>query len=101
MLATEFIKPEYRGKYPAIQAPDFSSRPQVLMRNSIHNEVLFGLMQENDLPILVNTSMNGKDQPICETPENAIKFCEQFPDVLLVFVHKGKIYAKPEAIANI
>jgi predicted NodU family carbamoyl transferase len=48
-------------------------------------------MEKFDLPVLVNTSMNGRGEAICETPRQAINFCQKFDDVELVFVKDGQI----------
>lgn len=93
MLATEYLKSDCRFDYPAICAPDGSTRPQVLTRNK-HNTTLYNIMDNYSMPILVNTSMNTRGEPICETPEDAIKFCSGKPDVMLVFVKNGKLYTK-------
>lgn len=93
MLATEYIRPEWQRKIQSVCAPDNSSRPQVLEDN-IYNHTLYSLMSKYDLPILLNTSMNGAGEPICETPEDAIKFSKRNSDILLVFVKDDKIYTK-------
>ena len=94
MLATEYIRTSYFNKYKNICAPNGSSRPQVLVEGNKHNEVLYSLMKDNGLPILINTSMNGRGEPICETPEDAIQFASKHKDVMLVFVQNNKIYCK-------
>ena len=93
MLATEYIRPEWQRKLPAVCAPDNSSRPQVLT-NCPENHTLYSLMQDYDLPILVNTSMNDAGMPICETPQDAINFTSNYRDVLLVFAKNDKLYIK-------
>lgn len=94
MLATEYLREKWKTRVPAVCAPDGSSRPQVLVKGNKDNEVLYSLMSNHHLPILVNTSMNGADEPICETPEDAIEFASRNNDVLLVFVKDGKIFMK-------
>lgn len=93
MLATEYFKYDCRLDYPAVCAPDGSTRPQVLLPGK-QNDTLYNIMKDYQLPILVNTSMNTRGEPICETPEDAIKFCTGKPDVMLVFVKDGKIFTK-------
>lgn len=93
MLATEYIRPEWQRKLPAVCAPDNSSRPQVLT-NCPENHTLYSLMQNYDLPILVNTSMNDAGMPICEYPQDAINFTSAYEDVLLVFVKNDTLYIK-------
>lgn len=98
MLATEEVRPWYQRKYPAIVAPDGTSRPQVL-RDTPENHMLYQFMVDHHLPILVNTSMNGKGEPICESLKDAINFVLSCPDpdnVLLVYVIDGKMYLIPE-----
>lgn len=95
MLATEYLRPEYQRKYQAICAPDNSSRPQVLL-DTKDNHTLYSIMKDYDLPILVNTSMNGANEPICETPEDAINFASRNNDVLLVFAKNDKLYIKED-----
>lgn len=95
MLATEYLKYDCRLDYPAICAPDGSTRPQVLLPGK-QNVTLYNIMDNYHLSILVNTSMNTRGEPICETPEDAIKFCSGKPDVMLVFAKYGKLYTKGE-----
>lgn len=86
MLTTEkFVK---GGKYPKF-SPDGTARPQVLFRG---DSPVYNILDE-ELPILINTSLNGKDQPIIETPEQAIRFCNKFSDVSLIFCDTvGEMY---------
>ena len=93
MLATEYISPNWRYKIPAVCACDGSSRPQVLT-DIKENHTLYSLMYDHNLPILINTSMNDKGEPMCETPEDAINFCNKNTDVMLVFIKDDKIYTK-------
>ena len=93
MLATEYIREQYQRKYQTICAPDNSSRPQVLS-DIKENHTLYSLMDNFDLPILMNTSMNDAGKPICETPNDAINFCNKNTDIMLVFVKDDKIYIK-------
>lgn len=93
MLSIEHIRPEWKERIPAVCACDGTSRPQVL-HNNRYNSVLYNLMKDYNLPILVNTSMNDANEPICETPEDAIKFSKKNDDILLVFIKNNKIYTK-------
>ena len=93
MLATEYIRDECARSLQPICAADNSSRPQILTDNE-ENHTLYTLMKQNNLPILINTSMNDAGESICEFPEDAINFCSKYPDVLLVFVKDDIIYTK-------
>ena len=91
MLSTEYLKRKYVGVIPS--APDGTSRPQVLFNNR-YNSTLYSLMKDYNLPILINTSMNGRNEPICETPDDAIKFTSRYDDVILVFIRNNQPYIK-------
>ena len=93
MLATEYIRDRYQRQLQPICAADNSSRPQVL-EDTVNNHTLYSIMRDYDLPILVNTSMNDAGESICEFPEDAIHFCSNYNDVLLVFVKYDKLYIK-------
>lgn len=90
MLATELVKHKLRQKYSTIVAPDGSSRPQVLTKAK-ENATLYSFMENNNLPILVNTSLNGKNEPICENIEEACNFAHQ-KGVILILASGGSLY---------
>lgn len=76
MLRTLTIKPEYRKKLIAVCHIDNSTRPQWLEEKE--NPELYKLIKnfytKTEVPGLINTSFNGRGQPIIETPEQAIDF---------------------------
>ena len=79
MLRTLIIKPEYRKKLIAVCHIDNSTRPQYL--EEVYNPELYNLVKsfynKTGVPGLINTSFNGKGQPIIETPEQAIDFLKK------------------------
>jgi carbamoyltransferase len=91
MLATEVIRENWRDKIPAVCAVDNTARPQALSDNK-YNHTLYTLMRDYDLPVLINTSMNDKGEPIVETPEQAITFAKKNNDVVSAFVQDDDIY---------
>ena len=70
------ILPEHKLKLIALQHPDTSARVQTLQ--SEDDEFLFQTIQHfgnySNFPIIVNTSFNGPDEPIVETPDQALRF---------------------------
>ena len=87
MLASEYIREKWRSKISAVCSVDYTARPQV-----IESGPLWELMINNDLHVLINTSLNGKNEPIIETPEQAIEFCKKYSDITLIFVENSRFY---------
>ncbi len=60
---------------PAVTHVNYSARIQTVSQSQ--NKKIYGLIQEfhkiTNIPILVNTSFNIKDEPIVESPEDAFK----------------------------
>lgn len=61
---------------PAITHIDGTARPQTV--NEQHNKYYYRLIKEffnqTNVPMLLNTSLNGKDKPILETEQDALEF---------------------------
>ncbi|GHU02856.1 hypothetical protein FACS1894186_8140 [Alphaproteobacteria bacterium] len=78
MLKTVKIKDSWRRKIPALVHVDGTSRPQTLdpEQNAALHEILMAFYKLTGLPLLINTSFNGKGQPIIETPRQALEFLE-------------------------
>lgn len=77
MLETFAIHPERRDAIPAVAHLDFSARIQSLDEET--NPALYALITEfhrrTGVPILCNTSLNDKGEPIVETIAEAMNFC--------------------------
>ena len=92
MLYTAQVKqPE---KVPAITHVDGSARFQTVTEES--NTHIYKLIKEfekiTNVPMLINTSLNGKGQPILETPEDGVEFFNNNP-VDIAVIH-GEIMEK-------
>jgi carbamoyltransferase len=79
---------------PAVAHIDNSSRVQTLRRED--NTLLYNLIEKfkfiTGVPIVMNTSLNVKGEPIVETPEDAMRLFEQSDvDVLVI---NDKMYFK-------
>lgn len=63
-------------KAPAIVHVDKTARPQFLEKkqNQKFYDLIYKFYEYSGVPILMNTSMNIKGEPICATPEDALNF---------------------------
>lgn len=78
MLKNVKIKKEWQHRIPAVCHIDGTARPQYLKREI--NPELYDLIEafykKTGIPLLINTSLNGKGEPIVETLEDLFKFLE-------------------------
>lgn len=76
MIETVVAKKITQNKAPAIVHIDGTSRIQLVSR--LRNPLFFDLIERfssiTSVPILLNTSFNSKDEPIINTPDEAISF---------------------------
>jgi carbamoyltransferase len=75
MTITCDVHPEWRSRIPAVVHIDGSARPQIIRRddNPLYYDVLELFYQRTGLPVLVNTSFNVHEEPIVDTPDQALK----------------------------
>lgn len=97
MLVTTTVKEEWRDKIPAVTHIDNSSRHQSVTSDT--NPKFYKLINEfykkTKIPVLLNTSFNGPEEPIVETPYDALKtFVERKLDILVIgnFLIKRKVF---------
>ena len=72
---------------PAVVHVDGSCRAHKVVRST--NSTFYALIQEfynlSGIPMLLNTSLNGPGEPICETPEDAFALFKSYPlDYLVI-----------------
>lgn len=87
MLKIANVKEEYLDSFPAAIHVDNTARLQTVSKED--NEHFYNLIKAFEkitgLPILLNTSFNGNEEPIVNSPEDAIKtFLNTKIDVLIV-----------------
>jgi len=74
MLIVKRVRPEWIDRIPAIVHLDGTARVQTVRQDQ--NERLYRLLQEFEaltgVPVLLNTSLNVRGEPIVETPSDAI-----------------------------
>ena len=83
MLKNVIIKEEWRSKIPAVCHIDNTARPQYLKRevNPELYDLIEAFYEKTGIPLLINTSLNGKGEPIVETYENLMRFLEYHEEV--------------------
>jgi carbamoyltransferase len=87
MLLTTQVKEEWRNKIPSVSHVDGSARHQSVTKEI--NEKFYNLIKnfykQTGVPVLLNTSFNGPDEPIVESPLEAINtFLNRNLDFLVV-----------------
>lgn len=78
MLRVKRFKDNQRDRVPAVVHVDGSGRLQTLTReaNGPFYELVEAFNRRTGVPILLNTSFNGPDEPIVETPADALRCME-------------------------
>lgn len=75
------VRPEWRTRLGAVTHVDGSARVQTV--DDIQNSRLLHLLRAYErvagIPILLNTSFNGRGEPIVETPEEAVACLHRMP----------------------
>jgi carbamoyltransferase len=87
MILTFNARSEYVDVIPAVVHLDNSARVQTVTRadNSRYYDLILAFEKVSGIPILLNTSFNGIDMPIIETPDQAINFFVESPiDALVI-----------------
>ena len=92
MSTSGTIKEEWRSRMSAVNHVDNSTRPQILKNE--HNPFMYYLIERiyarTGIPVLLNTSFN-KQEPIVETPEEAINTFKQFENIGLMVLHNMQV----------
>lgn len=100
MTLAAILKPEFQSILGSISHVDGSCRYQTVTKDSNPRiyQILWVFKELTGYPLLINTSFNLNQQPIVETPEDAIKtFLSSEIDFLLIdnfLVSKEKIYSQ-------
>jgi carbamoyltransferase len=75
MTITTGVKEAYRPLMPAVVHVDHTARPQVIERetNPLYYDILREFRDRTGIPCLVNTSFNAHEEPIINTPAEALR----------------------------
>jgi len=94
MTITCDVKPEWRDRIPAVVHVDGSARPQILEPEprTLYRRILEAWNARTGIPVLVNTSFNVHEEPIIDSPEQALAALAANRVDLLVL--GGRIFAR-------
>jgi carbamoyltransferase len=75
MTITTSVHKEYQDLIPGVVHVDGTARPQVIERdvNSLYYDILVHFKRMTGLPCLINTSFNAHEEPIINTPQEAVR----------------------------
>jgi carbamoyltransferase len=75
------VRPHMAARVPAITHVDGTARLQTVGADDdpLLRRLLQGFEARTGVPVLLNTSFNGKDEPIVETPQEAIASFRRMP----------------------
>lgn len=75
MLDVFNVRPEWKNKIPAVIHIDGAARLQTVTAKSnfVFYQVLRWFFDFTNTPVILNTSLNGRDEPIVDNPVNALK----------------------------
>lgn len=75
MTVTANVKAEWTDKIAAVVHVDGTARPQIVNRkdNPLYYDILEQFKSKTGLPVLVNTSFNAHEEPIINTPAEALQ----------------------------
>lgn len=77
MTVTASVNPKYRDSIPAVVHVDGTARPQVIDKDEpktrLYYDILEAFTAETGMPCLVNTSFNAHEEPIINTPAEALR----------------------------
>lgn len=75
MTITAKVKHKWADKIAAVVHVDGTARPQIVERvdNSLYYGILESFKNKTGLPVLVNTSFNAHEEPIINTPKEALQ----------------------------
>ncbi|MGN7610585.1 carbamoyltransferase C-terminal domain-containing protein [Magnetococcales bacterium HHB-1] len=75
MTITVDVERDYQDKIPAVVHVDGTARPQIIERktNPLYYDILDHFQQQTQIPCLVNTSFNAHEEPIINTPQEALQ----------------------------
>lgn len=75
MTITCDVRDEWIDKIPAVVHIDKTARPQVIRRrdNALYYDILAHFKKITGIPVLINTSFNTHEEPIINTPREAVR----------------------------
>lgn len=87
MTITCKVKPEMQQKIPAVVHVDGTARPQMVKKEFApqYHDVIKSFEKHTGIPLILNTSFNMHEEPIVNTPDEAVKaFLQSKVDYLAI-----------------
>jgi carbamoyltransferase len=74
MTITCDVRPQWRTRIAGVVHVDGSARPQIVREseNPLYFDTLNRFYKRTGVPVLVNTSFNAHEEPIIDTPDQAL-----------------------------
>ncbi|WP_428243462.1 carbamoyltransferase C-terminal domain-containing protein [Gynuella sp.] len=77
---------------PAVTHVDQTSRVQTVSPvNGLYYELIKAFFEKTGCPVVMNTSFNGPNEPIMETPEDAIEFIKHSPSDVILYLNGWRV----------
>ena len=75
MTITTRVNEKYKNQIAAVVHVDGTARPQIIERedNWLYYDILKDFKELTGIPCLVNTSFNAHEEPIINTPDEALR----------------------------
>lgn len=103
MLQTAIVKPEKRKEIPAILHYDNSARLQTIENiketSCLYNAIL-KFYEKTGVPIVCNTSLNDKGEPIIHSAYNAIRFAIK-KKIRIVYINNKRIELRLNSLGSV
>lgn len=94
MLRTFFINEDKKEKIPAVAHLDNSSRVQTICKgDGVLSECINVFEKKYGVPIVCNTSLNDRGEPIIENPEEALRFALK-KDISVIYLNGIRVLLK-------
>ena len=95
MIMSFSVRPEWRERIPAVTHIDGTVRPQEVSEknNLVYAQMIKYFYEKTGVPVVLNTSMNIKGEPIVNTPEEAITFFKK-TDVDCLAIGSHLVFSK-------
>lgn len=103
MLHVFRIRPQYCEALSSIAHLDFTARVQTVCKNDIPLRKIYGILQSmkehTGYPILCNTSLNDRGEPIIESPQRAIEFALE-KQINVVYIDGLRVELSPGCVMH-
>ncbi|HEX3683217.1 MAG TPA: carbamoyltransferase C-terminal domain-containing protein [Bryobacteraceae bacterium] len=89
MIIASRVKPQMVRVIPAVVHVDGTARPQAVEEDvsPLFHKLLTTFGERTGVPLVVNTSLNGKQEPICYRAQDTISFFQRSDITLLAIEH--------------